>query len=103
VDVAYDGPQALQMIREQQPDVVFLDLGLPGMDGLEVARLVHADPALAGVRLVALTGYGQAGDREATEAAGFVAHLVKPVEIAQLTQVLDEALNRQRPPRAGRG
>jgi CheY-like chemotaxis protein len=103
VHVAYDGPQALEAMREQRPDVVFLDLGLPGMDGFEVARRVRGDPALAGVRLVALTGYGQPADRAATEAAGFAAHLVKPVELAQLTGALDEALQMQREPRASQG
>jgi PAS domain S-box-containing protein len=103
VHVAYDGAQALEAMREQRPEVVFLDLGLPGMDGFEVARRVRADPALAGVRLVALTGYGQPADRAATEAAGFAGHLVKPVELAQLTRALDDALQGQREPRAGQG
>jgi len=65
-----------------------LDVGLPGIDGLEVARRIRANPRRRGVRLIALTGYGQTSDREATRAAGFDYHLVKPVQPGDLLALL---------------
>jgi CheY-like chemotaxis protein len=70
------------------PNVVILDLGLPGMDGFEIAHRVRANPRHAGVRLIALTGYGQANDRAAAQAAGLDLHLVKPVNAERLLGVL---------------
>jgi CheY-like chemotaxis protein len=86
--VAHDGPQAIEMAGREKPDVVLLDLGLPGMDGFQVAGRLKAMPALAATRIVALTGYGQGSDREATAQAGFSAHLVKPVDYDELRRVL---------------
>lgn len=85
---AADGLSALRLVEEVLPDVVILDVGLPGMDGLEVARRIRANPRYAGVRLIALTGYGQAGDRAATKQAGFDYHLVKPVQPSELLTLL---------------
>jgi two-component system CheB/CheR fusion protein len=85
---APDGMTALRLIDDVSPDVVILDVGLPEMDGLEVARHIRANPRHAGVRLIALTGYGQAGDRVATTKAGFDYHLVKPVQPAELLTLL---------------
>jgi two-component system CheB/CheR fusion protein len=85
---AEDGLTALRLLADVSPDVVILDVGLPGMDGLEVARHIRANPRHAGVRLIALTGYGQAGDRAATRQAGFDYHLVKPVQPAELLALL---------------
>jgi CheY-like chemotaxis protein len=65
-----------------------LDIGLPVMDGYEVARRLRANPALAGMRLVALTGYGQVGDKRRALDAGFDAHLVKPIEYGMLADTL---------------
>jgi two-component system CheB/CheR fusion protein len=87
---APDGHAALRLIDEVSPDIVILDVGLPGMDGLEVARRIRAIPRHRGVRLIALTGYGQASDREATRQAGFDDHLVKPVQPAELLRALAE-------------
>lgn len=67
---------------------MLLDIGLPGLDGYEVARRVRLDPELAGVRLIAVTGYGQEDDMKRTRDSGFVAHLVKPVDMARLQQIL---------------
>jgi hypothetical protein len=89
VRIASDGEQALDMARANRPDTVLLDLGLPGMDGFEVARRLHLLPGLQGAHLVAITGYGQASDREATRQAGFAAHLVKPVDFDALEKLLD--------------
>ena len=80
----YDGPAALATLPVLRPGVVLLDLGMPDMDGFEVARRIRADPALAGVRIVALTGWGQESDRERTRGAGFDFHLTKPVDLDML-------------------
>jgi CheY-like chemotaxis protein len=68
--------------------VILLDIGLPGMDGYEVARRIRQQPDGASVRLIALTGYGQESDKSRTRAAGFDEHLVKPVELRNLHQAL---------------
>jgi PAS domain S-box-containing protein len=88
VRVAHDGASALEIVESFTPDVAFLDIGLPAMDGYELARRFRALPALGGVRLVALTGYGQARDREAALEAGFHEHMVKPVDLDALERVL---------------
>jgi two-component system CheB/CheR fusion protein len=85
---AADGVTGLQLIDDVSPAVVLLDVGLPGIDGLEVARRIRANPRHAGVRLIALTGYGQTADRVATAQAGFDHHLVKPVDPSELLALL---------------
>ncbi|HEY1690575.1 MAG TPA: chemotaxis protein CheB [Polyangiaceae bacterium] len=89
--VANSGPAGLELIEETRPDVAIVDVGLPGMDGLELARRVRQVPALAGVYLIALTGYGQPTDRNAALAAGFDGHLVKPVDLDTLVEALARA------------
>lgn len=84
VMVASDGPSALARAEEHPPDVVLLDLGLPGMDGYQVARHLRANPRTRAARIAAMTGYGQPGDRARTLAAGFDDHLVKPVAMEDL-------------------
>jgi CheY-like chemotaxis protein len=74
--------------RGLAPDVALLDIGLPEMDGYELARRMRASPELQHVRLIALTGYGQPADRRRGEAAGFDAYLVKPVELSTLQRTL---------------
>jgi CheY-like chemotaxis protein len=74
------------------PDVAVLDIGLPGMDGLELAARLRADPRLAGTRLIALTGYGGASDRQRVKDAGFDVHLVKPVSLEHLKRALSRLL-----------
>ena len=80
VRVAYSGMAALEMTKTYTPDVVFLDIGMPGMDGYEVARRMRQQPGLEKVVLAALTGWGQQEDRRRTAEAGFDHHLVKPPE-----------------------
>jgi PAS domain S-box-containing protein len=80
VRIAYDGVSALKLADSFQPEVVLLDIGLPGMDGCEVARQLRQFPGLEKVRLIALTGYGQEGDHRRSREAGFDRHLVKPVD-----------------------
>ena len=90
VDVAHDAREALKRLEQVTPDAALLDIGLPVMDGYELAQAVRS--RLPMIKLVALTGYGQANDRERSRAAGFDAHLVKPVTIANVTRTLEELL-----------
>jgi len=90
VDVAADGLAGLRAIYDHRPDVAIIDIGLPLLDGYQVAQRVRADRGLAGVRLVALTGYGQPKDRERATAAGFDNHVVKPVDADHLMRSLAE-------------
>lgn len=90
VDVAHDGPAALALAARRPPQLVLLDLGLPGIDGCEVARQLRAQSATAGATLVALTGWGQDADRRLTQASGFDHHLVKPMDPAALERLLAE-------------
>jgi signal transduction histidine kinase/CheY-like chemotaxis protein len=87
---AHGGQDALVKARSFRPEIMILDLGMPVMDGFAVARAVRADPALAQVRLIALSGYGQPEDRSRTAEAGFDAHLVKPIDSEQLNIALAE-------------
>ncbi|WP_235217127.1 ATP-binding response regulator [Archangium violaceum] len=86
--VAYDGPSALRMAETFRPEVALLDIGLPVMDGYELARLLRERHASRGIRLVAVTGYGQASDRQQSKEAGFDAHLVKPLDLDVLESLL---------------
>jgi signal transduction histidine kinase len=90
---AHDGPSALDAAEAFRPQVAVLDLGLPIMDGFELARHLRAHPALATTKLVALTGYGQAEDRAKTAAAGFAAHFVKPVDNDALCATIQKLLS----------
>jgi len=89
VDVAEDGPQAIECVLTRQPQVALVDIGLPGMDGCEVARTLRSTPGVR-TRLVAMTGYGQPEDRKRALDAGFDAHVVKPVDLDELTRLLYE-------------
>jgi len=90
--VAHDAPAALEIAAQFKPVTAFIDIGLPVMDGYELAERLRAMPALAGIRLIALTGYGQESDRRRGREAGFDEHLVKPVDI---TAVEAAAANRR--------
>ena len=88
VEMAHDGVSALRTARQTRPGVVLLDIGLPGMDGYEVARELRSMPGLTATRLIALTGYGQESDRHRSRLAGIDHHLVKPVDLEQLRALL---------------
>jgi len=88
VRAAYDGPSALETAAAFQPNVVLLDIGLPGMNGYEVAKRIREQPQLQNVVLIALTGWGQEADRRRSHEAGFDHHLVKPVSLATLQRLL---------------
>ena len=99
VQVAFDGPSALAMLPGFAPDLALLDIGLPVMDGHDLARRIRALDASAGAYLVAITGYGQEADRNRALDAGFDDHIVKPVELAKLREMI--ARCSQDPQRAG--
>jgi len=90
VRVANDGLAAVKLLGEFRPHAVLLDIGLPGIDGFEVARRVRAQPwGRQGMLLIALTGWGQQQDKDATAQAGFDHHLVKPVDPDDLAPMLE--------------
>ena len=82
--IAVDGPSGLELASHFRPEVALIDLGLPVMDGFEVARALRASPQTEHTALVAITGYGQESDRQRTREAGFQQHLVKPIDIDRL-------------------
>jgi PAS domain S-box-containing protein len=88
VVAAGDGRLGLDLALHHRPEVVLIDLGLPGLDGYEVARAVRESPGGKTMRLVAVTGYGQAGDRTRSKEAGFDAHVVKPVSQSLLSSLI---------------
>jgi CheY-like chemotaxis protein len=87
---AYSGQQALNIVRQKQPDVVLCDIGLPDIDGFSLAESLRANPATARVRLIAVTAYGKEEDRRRSREVGFQAHLVKPVDPELLLEQLAE-------------
>ncbi|HEY6820509.1 MAG TPA: ATP-binding protein [Burkholderiales bacterium] len=95
VDVVHDGESALRAFGVQRPEVVLLDIGMPGMDGYEVARRLRERTDARDVLLVALTGWGQEKDRLNSKAAGFDHHLIKPADLGALRSLLDPAFHRQ--------
>jgi CheY-like chemotaxis protein len=92
VRVAYDGASAMLTARDFHPEVCLLDLGMPGMSGYEVAEQLRREPELRHTRLVAMTGFDSESDQQRSRNAGFDAHLVKPVEITALHEVLSSAV-----------
>jgi CheY-like chemotaxis protein len=88
--VAYDADTAWLKALRERPDVVLLDLGLPGVDGWELARRLRGQPCLDGVVLLAVSGYGGDADRQRSYAAGIDEHLVKPVEPERLLRLLEQ-------------
>jgi CheY-like chemotaxis protein len=103
VRVAGDGLAALDAAREARPDVVLLDLGMPGMNGFEAARRLREDPAARPALLVAVTGWASDDDRRRTQAAGFAHHLTKPADPEQVLALVGEfaASGSPFPPREG--
>ena len=87
--VAYGGEEALNAMLSSPPRVAFVDIGMPGMNGYQVASTIRATDTLAGTILIALTGWGQATDRERILSSGFDHHLIKPADIQTLTQLLN--------------
>ncbi len=94
VTVAYDGEAALRLCIEQQPDVALLDIGMPKLDGYELARRLRAQPWAQQLKLIAITGWGQKADRTQALEAGFDVHLTKPVDEQSLIQLLPSSSGR---------
>lgn len=88
VRTAADGPAAIETALSFRPAIVFLDIGLPGMDGYEVARKMRTEPGLDSVFLIAMTGYGREEDIRQAMEAGFDRHLVKPMDFAEVEALL---------------
>jgi CheY-like chemotaxis protein len=88
VQTAHDGQTAIDMAKSLLPDIAVVDIGLPGIDGYQVAESLRGDPATSAIRLIALTAYGSAEDRQKSMHSGFEAHLVKPASIDQLCRAL---------------
>ena len=95
VRTAGTGPAGLEAARTYRPHVVLLDIGLPEMDGFEVARRIRQEHELKDIQLVALTGYGEEHHQRASSEAGFNQHLVKPVEAKRLLAILAELVPRR--------
>jgi CheY-like chemotaxis protein len=88
VHVAHDGHKAIEAARRIRPDIVFLDIGLPGVDGFQVARVLRAEPGLERVRIIALTGLVSENDRQLAREAGIDQHIAKPADPAFLESLL---------------
>src|SRR5262249_7782298 len=91
---AHDGTSALSMVSEYQPDLVFMDIGMPGLSGLEVASRIRRDLGMSGTYLIALSGYGTEADRRKSLYAGFDKHFVKPLDPSSLPSILAAAERR---------
>ena len=86
--LSHDGLEALTVARDLQPDVILLDIGLPGMNGYDVCRELRKDPLFKNTVLIAQTGWGQERDRRQAQEAGFAHHFVKPVQFEEFSEVL---------------
>ena len=91
VAMAHDGAEAIKRAKEFQPDIAFLDLGMPKLNGYEAARSIREEPWGRQILLVALTGWGQEDDKRRTREAGFDAHIVKPIDFAALEKLLAQS------------
>ena len=89
VRIVHDGASALDVVRDFRPDVAFLDIGMPGLTGYEVAQAVRAEPWGREIKLIAVTGWGQPDDRLRARTAGFDRHLIKPIDPAEVDRLLD--------------
>jgi len=87
--LAHDGQEALKIARELHPEIILLDIGLPGMNGYDICRELRKDPAFKNTMLIAQTGWGQAKDRQLAQEAGFNHHLIKPVKLEELSALLE--------------
>lgn len=94
VQTRYSGREGLEAIQSLQPEIVLLDIGMPELDGYQTCRLIRQQPWGRDRIVIALTGYGRDEDRRRSQEAGFNAHLVKPLDVAMLTQLLNELLAR---------
>ena len=96
IRVAHTGPEALQVASDFEPEIILLDIGLPEIDGYEVARRLRQDPRFKDTLMIAMSGYGQNTDQQRSREAGFDEHLVKPVDLERLNQLLSEKVGLKR-------
>jgi CheY-like chemotaxis protein len=96
IRVAHTGSEALQVASEFQPEVILLDIGLPEIDGYDVARRLRQDPRFKNTLIIAVSGYGSSSDQQLLREAGFDEHLVKPVDLERLSRDLSEKLELKR-------
>ena len=94
VIVAKDGQQAFEIAKSQPPDVILMDIQMPGIDGLESTRLIRGEPSLAHIPIIALTALTMAGDREKCLAAGVSDYVTKPVKLGQLIGIIHQFLSK---------
>jgi len=88
VRIAHTGLEALEYAHSEMPQVIFLDIGLPGMNGYEVARFIRAMPTGVAPRIFAVTGWGSDNDKKLSAEAGCDAHLIKPVDLQEIEKLL---------------
>jgi CheY-like chemotaxis protein len=91
VHVAFDGPRGLELARQVKPDIAFVDIGLPGMDGFELTRRMRQMPACAMIPIIAVSGYASEIDRDAARRAGVSQHFAKPINLACLKEIVERA------------
>lgn len=96
IRVAHTGPEALQVASDFEPEVILLDIGLPEIDGYEVARRLRQDPRFKGTLMIAVSGYGSTTDQQLSREAGFDEHLTKPVDLERLNRLLSEKVGLKR-------
>ena len=94
---AMDAEKGLQMARENLPDLILMDIQLPGMDGLEATRIICQDPVLKNVPVVALTSYAMKGDEQMARDAGCIGYIAKPVDTRSFNDTVSDYLNSDRP------
>ncbi|HEU4345996.1 MAG TPA: response regulator, partial [Candidatus Binatia bacterium] len=88
VEIAHNGPDGVELARRFRPEIVLCDIGLPGLDGYAVARVLRQEPGLTGVYLIAVSGYGQNADQRRASEEGFNAYLTKPIDFKELDRLL---------------
>lgn len=96
VRTAHDGLEAIEQAADYRPHVILLDLGMPKLNGYDVCRRIREQDWGSDMMIIALTGWGQAEDRQRTKEAGFDHHLVKPVDVAKLNELLESSKLRRR-------
>ncbi|MDA8092806.1 MAG: response regulator [Betaproteobacteria bacterium] len=95
---AYEAESGLQAARTDRPELILMDIQLPGMDGLTATRLLKADPQTADIRIIALTAFAMKGDEEKMRAAGCDGYVAKPIRYKELISAIDQLLNGRSPP-----
>lgn len=98
VSVAVDGRQAIILARELMPDLILMDIQMPGLDGLTAGSILKADPATGGLKIIALTSFAMQGDQEKFMAAGFDGYLSKPINTRELPDLVKLWLNSKKQP-----